>query len=150
MNATTSRAPQPTGVVALIARREIVERMRSKGFMVLTALLVAIVLAVGVISRVAGSGGEDAIAIGVTSDAPRDFAAAATQAASLFDREVTIVPMTDGAACVLLASEEWAAKRGLALESFLTYSQSSANNFVAGEGLLMAPTIAVSSTSSHA
>jgi acetyl-CoA C-acetyltransferase len=53
-------------------------------------------------------------------------------------------PMTDGAACVLLASEEWAAKRGLAIESFLSYTQSSANNFVAGEGLLMAPTIAVS------
>ena len=53
-------------------------------------------------------------------------------------------PMTDGAACVLLASEEWAAKRGLAIQSFLTYSQSAANNFVAGEGLLMAPTIAVS------
>jgi acetyl-CoA C-acetyltransferase len=53
-------------------------------------------------------------------------------------------PMTDGAACVLLASEEWAAKRGLAFQSFLTYSQSAANNFVAGDGLLMAPTIAVS------
>lgn len=53
-------------------------------------------------------------------------------------------PMTDGAACVLLASEEWAARHGLALQSFLTYTQSSANNFVAGEGLLMAPTIAVS------
>ncbi len=52
-------------------------------------------------------------------------------------------PMTDGAACVLLASEEWAAKHGLAIESFLTYTQSSANNFVAGDGLLMAPTIAV-------
>lgn len=43
-------------------------------------------------------------------------------------------PMTDGAACVLLASEEWAAKRGLAIESFLSYTQSSANNFVAGRG----------------
>ncbi len=53
-------------------------------------------------------------------------------------------PMTDGAACVLLASEEWAAKRGLAIQSFLSYTQTSANNFVAGEGLLMAPTIAVS------
>jgi acetyl-CoA C-acetyltransferase len=53
-------------------------------------------------------------------------------------------PMTDGAACVLLASEEWAAKRGLPIQSWLTYSQTSANNFVAGEGLLMAPTIAVS------
>ena len=53
-------------------------------------------------------------------------------------------PMTDGAACVLLCSEEWAAKHGLALQSYLTYSQSSANNFTEGEGLLMAPTIAVS------
>ena len=52
-------------------------------------------------------------------------------------------PMTDGAACVLLASEEWAAKRGLPIQSFLTYTQTSANDFVAGEGLLMAPTIAV-------
>lgn len=53
-------------------------------------------------------------------------------------------PMTDGAACVLLASEAWAAKRGLAIQSFLSYTQSSANDFVAGDGLLMAPTIAVS------
>jgi acetyl-CoA C-acetyltransferase len=53
-------------------------------------------------------------------------------------------PMTDGAACVLLASEEWAAKHGLALQSYLSYTQSSANNFTAGDGLLMAPTIAVS------
>jgi acetyl-CoA C-acetyltransferase len=53
-------------------------------------------------------------------------------------------PMTDGAACVLLASEAWAAERGLAIQSFLTHTQTSANDFVAGEGLLMAPTIAVS------
>jgi acetyl-CoA C-acetyltransferase len=52
-------------------------------------------------------------------------------------------PMTDGAACVLIASEEWAAKRGLAIQSFLSYTQTSANDFVAGDGLLMAPTIAV-------
>ena len=53
-------------------------------------------------------------------------------------------PLTDGAAAVLLASEEWAAKRALPVQAYLTYSQTSANNFVAGEGLLMAPTIAVS------
>jgi len=53
-------------------------------------------------------------------------------------------PLTDGAACVLLASEDWATKRGLAVQAYLTHSQTSANNFVAGEGLLMAPTIAVS------
>jgi acetyl-CoA C-acetyltransferase len=53
-------------------------------------------------------------------------------------------PLTDGAACVLLASEEWAAKRGLEPIAFLTHGQTAANDFVAGEGLLMAPTIAVS------
>jgi acetyl-CoA C-acetyltransferase len=53
-------------------------------------------------------------------------------------------PLTDGAASVLLASEEWAAKRGLPVLAYITHYQTSANNFVAGDGLLMAPTIAVS------
>ena len=53
-------------------------------------------------------------------------------------------PLTDGAAVVLLASEEWAAKRGLPVLAYLTYSQAAANDFVGGDGLLMAPTIAVS------
>lgn len=53
-------------------------------------------------------------------------------------------PLTDGAACVLLASEEWATKHGLPVQAYLTYSQTSANNFIEGEGLLMAPTIAIS------
>jgi len=53
-------------------------------------------------------------------------------------------PLTDGAAAVLLASDAWAAKRALPVQAYLTFSQTSANNFVAGEGLLMAPTVAVS------
>jgi acetyl-CoA C-acetyltransferase len=53
-------------------------------------------------------------------------------------------PLTDGAAAVLLATEEWAAARGLPVLAYLTYSATSANDFVHGEGLLMAPTIAVS------
>jgi acetyl-CoA C-acetyltransferase len=52
-------------------------------------------------------------------------------------------PLTDGAAAVLLASEEWAAKRGLPVQAYLTHAQHTALDFVAGEGLLMAPSIAV-------
>ncbi len=52
-------------------------------------------------------------------------------------------PLTDGASAVLLASEEWAAARGLPVLAYLTYGQAAGNDFVAGEGLLMAPTIAV-------
>jgi len=53
-------------------------------------------------------------------------------------------PLTDGAASLLVASEDWAKERGLPIQAYLTSFQTAANNFAAGEGLLMAPTIAVS------
>ncbi|MBT8063250.1 MAG: acetyl-CoA C-acetyltransferase [Gammaproteobacteria bacterium] len=53
-------------------------------------------------------------------------------------------PLTDGAAGVLLASEEWAAQRGLPVQAYLTAGRHSAVDFVNDEGLLMAPTVAVS------
>jgi acetyl-CoA C-acetyltransferase len=53
-------------------------------------------------------------------------------------------PLTDGAATVLLASEEWAAKRNIPVQAYLTLGRTAAVDFVAGEGLLMAPTVAVS------
>ncbi|MGE0628769.1 MAG: acetyl-CoA C-acetyltransferase [Hyphomicrobiaceae bacterium] len=68
-----------------------------------------------------------------------------------FDREAGTLtagnstPLTDGAAAVLLASEDWAARHGLKPQAWLTHVETAANNFVAGDGLLMAPTIAVSS-----
>lgn len=53
-------------------------------------------------------------------------------------------PLTDGAAAVLLGSEDWAKARGLPILAYLTLGQVAANDFAHGEGLLMAPTIAVS------
>lgn len=56
-------------------------------------------------------------------------------------------PLTDGAATVLLASEEWAAERGLPVLAFIGASRTAAVDFVHGEpgpdGLLMAPAYAV-------
>jgi acetyl-CoA C-acetyltransferase len=56
-------------------------------------------------------------------------------------------PLTDGAACVLLASEDWARSRGLPIQACITQSAVAAVDFagLAGprEGLLMAPTYAV-------
>jgi len=52
-------------------------------------------------------------------------------------------PLTDGAAAVLLASEEWASARGLPVQAWLTAGRTSAVDFVNDEGLLMAPTVAV-------
>lgn len=53
-------------------------------------------------------------------------------------------PLTDGASAVLLASEEWAKERGLPILAYLRMGQVSANDFAGGDGLLMAPTLAVS------
>ena len=56
-------------------------------------------------------------------------------------------PLTDGASCVLLASEAWARARGLEAQAWLTHSAVAAVDYagLAGprEGLLMAPTYAV-------
>lgn len=52
-------------------------------------------------------------------------------------------PLTDGAASVLLASEEWARERNLPVQAWLTAGRTSAVDYVHDEGLLMAPTVAV-------
>ncbi|HZM34972.1 MAG TPA: acetyl-CoA C-acetyltransferase [Burkholderiales bacterium] len=56
-------------------------------------------------------------------------------------------PLTDGAAAVLLASEEWAKARGLEAQCYITHTETAAVDFVgmAGpkEGMLMAPAYAV-------
>jgi acetyl-CoA C-acetyltransferase len=56
-------------------------------------------------------------------------------------------PLTDGAACVLLASEEWASSKKIPVQAYLTFTETAAVDFVgmAGpkEGMLMAPAYAV-------
>ena len=52
-------------------------------------------------------------------------------------------PLTDGAAAVLLSSEEWAKAHGHEPLAYLRDAQVAAVDFVHGEGLLMAPTVAV-------
>jgi acetyl-CoA C-acetyltransferase len=53
-------------------------------------------------------------------------------------------PLTDGAALVLLASEQWAAERHLPVLAWFVDAQTAAVDFVTGdEGLLMAPAYAV-------
>lgn len=53
-------------------------------------------------------------------------------------------PLTDGAAAVLLASEDWARLKNVPVSAYLTFVKVAAVNFVNDEGLLMAPAYAVS------
>src|SRR3712207_6429347 len=53
-------------------------------------------------------------------------------------------PLSDGASAVLLASDEWAAARGLPVLAHLVDAQTAAVDYLhGGEGLLMAPAYAV-------
>jgi acetyl-CoA C-acetyltransferase len=53
-------------------------------------------------------------------------------------------PLTDGASAVLLATEEWAARRNLPVLAYLRFGKAWAVDFASGqEGLLMAPAHAV-------
>jgi len=52
-------------------------------------------------------------------------------------------PLTDGAAACLLSSDEWAAQHGFDVLCHVRDAQVAAVDFVHGEGLLMAPTVAV-------
>jgi acetyl-CoA C-acetyltransferase len=53
-------------------------------------------------------------------------------------------PLSDGASAVLLATDEWAAERGLPVLAYLTHAQTAAVDHVhKREGLLMAPTYAM-------
>ncbi|HET8940409.1 MAG TPA: acetyl-CoA C-acetyltransferase [Rudaea sp.] len=51
--------------------------------------------------------------------------------------------LSDGASALLLASEGWAAARKLKAQAYLSHAKVAAVDYVHGEGLLMAPTIAV-------
>jgi acetyl-CoA C-acetyltransferase len=52
-------------------------------------------------------------------------------------------PLTDGASCVFLCSEEYAKENNLEVMAYLTFAQSAAVDYVNNEGLLMAPAYAV-------
>src|SRR5574337_802074 len=51
--------------------------------------------------------------------------------------------LSDGAAAVLLGTDDWASRHGLKVQAYLRDAEVAAVDFVHGEGLLMAPTIAV-------
>lgn len=68
----------------------------------------------------------------------------------VFDREngtmtaANSTALTDGASCVLLASEDWAKANNMEIKAYLTFSEVAAVDFVdKKEGLLMAPAYAV-------
>lgn len=87
----TDPTPTSTSTIGLIARREIRERVRATSYLVFTGLLVVVILAMGVIGRVAaGDDGPEQDVVGVTAGAADGFAEAARALAGSIDRDVTV------------------------------------------------------------
>jgi ABC-2 type transport system permease protein len=84
-----------TSVVRLIAVREMRERLR-KSYALFTGLLVLAILAIGVITRLAGGDDTESVTIGVAGPAPAGFAELATQIGEPLDREVTVTDIEAG------------------------------------------------------
>jgi ABC-2 type transport system permease protein len=88
--------------VALIARREIVERVREKSFLVSTGIGIVIVVLVVALSAVLG-GGRDEYTVGVTDPAAVPAAEAAARGAAAFDAEITVERLEPRQAAAALA-----------------------------------------------
>jgi ABC-2 type transport system permease protein len=82
--------------VRLIARRELRERLRARSFPIVTALLVAAILAVGILTRLASGDGGDTTVVGVAGTAPVRFDETLAQVARAADRDVELVEVRGG------------------------------------------------------
>jgi ABC-2 type transport system permease protein len=97
----TDREPLRTGaVVRLVATREITERLRAKSYYILTGLLMAIILAIGIASRVAGGDGPDSLDVGVTAiddSVAKEFTGVLSGVAELAGRASEVTTFADDA-----------------------------------------------------
>jgi len=80
----------PAQTVALVARREIGQRVREKSFLVGTGVSLAIIILVVVLPSLLGFGGRDEYAITVQDPAAAAVAEAAVREADAFDAIVRI------------------------------------------------------------
>ena len=79
----------------LVARREVVSKLRSKAFRLSTALLLALVLAAAVLPALLGGDGDDPLRLGVVGDQAAALADAAEQQAPALGESVEPVALDD-------------------------------------------------------
>ncbi len=99
--------------IALVARREVTQRVREKSFAISTGVSIAIIVLVAVLPKALGLGGKDEFTVGVADRGALPVAQAAARGAGEFDAKITVkriapgdVPqaLADGDADVVLTS----------------------------------------------
>jgi ABC-2 type transport system permease protein len=90
--------------VALVARREVTQRLREKSFLVSMGVTVVIIVLVAVIPPLLGAGGPSKFTLAVTDARSAPIAAAARQSAKGFDAELKVRRLAPGEAARALDS----------------------------------------------
>ncbi len=98
MRSDETKPLRTSEVVRLVAGREIGERLRAKSFYALTGLLVVAILALGVLSRLAGDDGPGALDVGVTGPAATELERSIVQTAEVFERGAEVTTFDDAGA----------------------------------------------------
>lgn len=88
-------APSGRAAIRLVASREITERLRTKSFYILTGLLVAIILVVGLAVRLLGSDDDPSLEVGVSGPVPAALSDTLVATGSLYDLEVELTEFAD-------------------------------------------------------
>ncbi len=95
-----SAAPHPSvssrRAIRLVADREVRERLRARSFWVLTALLVVTILAISLITRIAG-GSSSELQVAVVGTPPQGFSTALDASARQVDQEADVSTAADRA-----------------------------------------------------
>jgi len=84
--------------VALVARREVTQRLREKSFLISMGVTTAIIVLVAVIPPLLGAGGPSKFTIAVTDASSAPVGAAARRSAKGFDAELTVRRLSPGEA----------------------------------------------------
>ena len=76
--------------IALVARREITQRIREKSFLISMAVTVVLVVLVAVVPPLFGFGGKETFTVAVADDASLAVAKAADRGAKAFDADLKV------------------------------------------------------------
>ncbi|HYH89367.1 MAG TPA: ABC transporter permease [Solirubrobacteraceae bacterium] len=90
--------------IALVARREITQKLREKSFLISTGVTVALILLVSVVPKLAGFGGREEFTVAASDAAGLAVARAADRSAATFDAEVKVERLAPERAAAALES----------------------------------------------
>jgi ABC-2 type transport system permease protein len=89
--------------IALVARREVTQRVREKSFLISTMVSIVIIVLVAVLPTALGFGGKDSFTVGAVDPQGAAVAQVAARGADAFDAEITVKRLAPGEVSSALA-----------------------------------------------